>query len=306
MLRADKTEIEGLLTGTPGSPGQPATLLGALADFYSTPVITGFTNQVKSLPQHGAPDTLSGWYVFVVPPRSANAPHPGLRYRGDIYAATVDCRSELSNFFCLAAVRLPAAVAPPSDVHWSWITTTIRAEYDAAALTIENGNIIGVDIAPSAATQTAGDPTLLVARSSGGIPALAPIVEQGQSNLLPLLGIAQGSAPGRWNRVFPLVLMQADAGGLADRMTVPVAGAVPYAGVDADGLSLFPRPGGPADVSGIRNGDVLISVNGQQMYSIQNLDTVVRRHRPNDNLTVVVDRDGGPTTVQLVLGYVPS
>jgi S1-C subfamily serine protease len=195
-------------------------------------------------------------------------------------------------------------MAPP-DVHWSWTTVTIHEEYDAAAITIKNGNTISVKIAPSAAPQTAGDPTLLVASSSDGIPALAPIVEQGQSNILPLLGIAQGSAPGKWNRVFPLVLMQADAGGLADQMAGPVAGAVPYAGVDADGSSLLPRPGGPADVSGIRSGDVLISVDGQPMYSIQDLDTVVRRHRPNDTLTVVVDREGRPKTVQLVLGYVP-
>ncbi|MCA1744755.1 MAG: Do family serine endopeptidase [Bacteroidales bacterium] len=59
--------------------------------------------------------------------------------------------------------------------------------------------------------------------------------------------------------------------------------------------------GGGADAAGIKDGDVIISINGDPVNTVPQLQERVSRHRPGDNVQVEVIRDGKrkPFTVTL-------
>jgi S1-C subfamily serine protease len=61
-------------------------------------------------------------------------------------------------------------------------------------------------------------------------------------------------------------------------------------------------PGGPAAAAGIRAGDVVVRVAGQDTPSAGDLATVLAGQRVGSTAEVVVRRDGGETTVRVTLG----
>ncbi len=71
-------------------------------------------------------------------------------------------------------------------------------------------------------------------------------------------------------------------------------------------------PDGPAARAGIlgdgsvAGGDVILSVDGQAVRSMSDVDEVVARHRPGDGIPVVLSRDGRRLTVQVQLGERPA
>ena len=71
-------------------------------------------------------------------------------------------------------------------------------------------------------------------------------------------------------------------------------------------------PDGPAARAGIlgdgsvAGGDVILSVDGQTVRSMSDVDEVVARHRPGDGIPVVLSRDGSRLTVQVQLGERPA
>ena len=65
-------------------------------------------------------------------------------------------------------------------------------------------------------------------------------------------------------------------------------------------------PGGPADRSGLRVGDVIKSVGGQRVNDPSQLSTLVSGKNPGDQVPVVVDRGGASRTVQVTLGIRPA
>jgi S1-C subfamily serine protease len=65
-------------------------------------------------------------------------------------------------------------------------------------------------------------------------------------------------------------------------------------------------PGGPADQAGIRAGDVLTAVNGQQVADTQQLAAVLANLPVGKTVPVSVLRGGGTTTVQVTLGELPA
>jgi S1-C subfamily serine protease len=71
-------------------------------------------------------------------------------------------------------------------------------------------------------------------------------------------------------------------------------------------------PDGPAARAGIlgegsvAGGDVILSVDGQDVRSMADIDDVVSRHRPGDGIPVVLSRDGGHLTVQVQLSERPA
>ena len=71
-------------------------------------------------------------------------------------------------------------------------------------------------------------------------------------------------------------------------------------------------PDGPAARAGIlgdgsvAGGDVILSVDGQAVRSMSDVDEVVARHRPGDGIPVVLSRDGSRLTVQVQLGERPA
>ena len=68
---------------------------------------------------------------------------------------------------------------------------------------------------------------------------------------------------------------------------------------------------GPAARAGIlgdgsvAGGDVILSVDGEPVRSMADIDDVVSRHRPGDGIPVVLSRDGGRLTVQVQLVRAP-
>lgn len=71
-------------------------------------------------------------------------------------------------------------------------------------------------------------------------------------------------------------------------------------------------PDGPAARAGIlgagsvAGGDVILSVDGQDVRSMADVDDVVSRHSPGDGIPVVLSRDGGHLTVQVQLSERPA
>ena len=73
--------------------------------------------------------------------------------------------------------------------------------------------------------------------------------------------------------------------------------------VDPDGPAVRAGILGDGSVAG---GDVVLSVDGQGVRSMADIDDVVSRHRPGDGIPVVLSRDGGRLTVQVQLSERPA
>jgi S1-C subfamily serine protease len=71
-------------------------------------------------------------------------------------------------------------------------------------------------------------------------------------------------------------------------------------------------PDGPAARAGILGdgnmaaGDVIVSVDGEPVHSMADIDDVVSRHRPGDGIPIVLERGGGRLTVQVQLSERPA
>jgi S1-C subfamily serine protease len=71
-------------------------------------------------------------------------------------------------------------------------------------------------------------------------------------------------------------------------------------------------PDGPAARAGIlgdgnvAGGDVIVSVDGEPVHSMADIDDIVSRHRPGDGLPIVLERGGGRLTVQVQLTERPA
>ncbi len=78
--------------------------------------------------------------------------------------------------------------------------------------------------------------------------------------------------------------------------------------VEADGgvLVLDVVPGGPAQAAGIRPGDVIVIIGGNEIRSLEGFLAELRRHDPGDRLEVGVIRDDERLTVTVVLAERPS
>jgi serine protease Do len=63
--------------------------------------------------------------------------------------------------------------------------------------------------------------------------------------------------------------------------------------------------GGPAEDAGIRQGDVIYSVDGQAIYSTNGLQNLIAQRRPRETVSVQVYRDGAPRNIRIRLGEAP-
>ena len=64
--------------------------------------------------------------------------------------------------------------------------------------------------------------------------------------------------------------------------------------------------GSPADVGGLRTGDVVVRIDDKPVDSAAQLGSVVRQYRPGDKVTVVVNRDGTELSVEATLSEGPT
>jgi S1-C subfamily serine protease len=65
-------------------------------------------------------------------------------------------------------------------------------------------------------------------------------------------------------------------------------------------------PGSPADVAGLREGDVICAVDGVSVGSATSLRQALARHSPGERATVLVTRGGRRVSVSLTLKQLPA
>ena len=61
-------------------------------------------------------------------------------------------------------------------------------------------------------------------------------------------------------------------------------------------------PGTPADDSGLRQGDVIVAVDGERVSDGIALIVAIRAHQPGDTVDFTIERDGKEQTISLTLG----
>jgi serine protease Do len=149
------------------------------------------------------------------------------------------------------------------------------------------GNVVGINTA--------------IARDSTGIGfsipinIAKPIMDQavaGEELARPYLGV----------RYEPVTVQ------LAKDKDLPVhQGALLRPGTAADG-SQRPavEPNGPADQAGLKDGDIILSVDGQAIDELHPLDATLSQHAPGRAITVEVQRGSQKVTLQVTLGTRPA
>jgi len=73
-------------------------------------------------------------------------------------------------------------------------------------------------------------------------------------------------------------------------------------GVYIDGV----EPGGPADQAGIQPGDIILSIDGEEITPMDTLATHLLRYEPGDTVELTVLRGDEQMTVQLTFGEAPQ
>jgi serine protease DegQ len=62
------------------------------------------------------------------------------------------------------------------------------------------------------------------------------------------------------------------------------------------------QTGTPADQAGLKPGDVLLTFDGQTMNQIEDLIAVLHQHAPGDTVSIGIERNNQPMTLQVTLG----
>jgi 2-alkenal reductase len=62
------------------------------------------------------------------------------------------------------------------------------------------------------------------------------------------------------------------------------------------------EPGSAADRAGVRDGDIIVAVNGTRIDYNTSLRQLLLRHNPGDTVEITVLRDGGEQTLEVTLG----
>ena len=64
--------------------------------------------------------------------------------------------------------------------------------------------------------------------------------------------------------------------------------------------------GGAAKKAGLKQGDVILAINGDEVATFEDLANAIRRRRPGDVIKVRVFREGWAKEVEVRLGQRPS
>jgi len=66
------------------------------------------------------------------------------------------------------------------------------------------------------------------------------------------------------------------------------------------------EPGAPAERAGLQQGDIIIEFDGQTIHSDSDLYSILRRMKPGDTVSLVVDREGAELSFDVTLGERPE
>ena len=94
---------------------------------------------------------------------------------------------------------------------------------------------------------------------------------------------------------------------LADEQKLPVNVGALVGGFDANGQPVSGvEPGKPADVGGIKDGDIIVSIDGKVIDEEHPLDATLAQFSPGDTVSVDVLRDGKHLTLKVTLATRPA
>jgi hypothetical protein len=83
-------------------------------------------------------------------------------------------------------------------------------------------------------------------------------------------------------------------------------GTIPAFGEEVDGVLLSgATAGAPADVAGIRGGDVIVRIGELAVHNLQDMQTALETHRPGDRVKITVRRATNLITYPVTLGRRP-
>jgi hypothetical protein len=92
-------------------------------------------------------------------------------------------------------------------------------------------------------------------------------------------------------------------------LPAPGPGGMPYLGLmpdyafEGEGVRLDAvSPGSPAEKAGLKEGDVIRSVNGGAVDNVKSYSALFFRLKPGDKMKLEIDRDRAPMTVDVVVG----
>jgi S1-C subfamily serine protease len=94
---------------------------------------------------------------------------------------------------------------------------------------------------------------------------------------------------------------------IADEQKLPVRVGALVGGRDANGQPVTGvEAGKPADLGGVKDGDIIQSINGKTIDEEHPLDATLAQFSPGDEVSVQVLRDGKTMTLQVTLGTRPA
>jgi len=179
-----------------------------------------------------------------------------------------------------------------------------------------------VDPAGASVESTVTDPTSHASTSSGDlllgvvkldtelgeVPPGSPVVDDTGA----VVGIMTATDPDGAAAVVPIDIARQVAGELIDEGVAThswlgvtardLTAEEVESGFSPGALVTSLNPGGPADVGGVRTGDVIVKVGAKEIDSVPAMVTALRYHEPGDAISIVAVRDREPTSVVIVLG----
>ena len=145
-----------------------------------------------------------------------------------------------------------------------------------------SGNVIGINTA--------------IASNSNGIGFAIPI-----DIARPIMAQAIAGQP--LSRPYMGIRFVSITRKIADEQKLPVRIGALVGGLDANGQpAAGVEAGKPADLGGVKDGDIIKSINGKVIDEEHPLDATLAQFSPGDTVSVVVLRDGGDVTLQVTLG----
>ena len=148
------------------------------------------------------------------------------------------------------------------------------------------GNVIGINTA--------------IAENSNGIGFAIPI-----DIARPIMSQAVAGEP--LSRPYMGIHFVSITRQIADAQKLPVDSGALVGGVDANGTPVSGvESGKPADLGGVKDGDIIVSLNDKVIDEEHPLDATLAQFSPGDTVDVKVLRDGATLTLKVTLGTRPA